>query len=304
LGCYHETVDQLQRGIGRDRATRVVAAMTTDLVRDACERHELRGIEAVVLGRALTAGCLMATLTKNDEERLRIDIRGSGPVGTILVDSQADGSVRGCLGTRLDAYRDAPMVDGRQSIKEVVGHDGSVTVTRDVGLEHQYQGSVPMQSGEIDVDLEHYLTHSEQLPSALICEVMLDASSNVLRSGGVLCQIVPGATSTRLDQIRATFQGGLLRDLLRSERSTEDLMGFGLLGGEYEAVAGTMLRFSCPCGPERALSVVSTLGADEIDSLADEPGETEVRCSFCGARYMLGADELHALAARLRGERS
>jgi molecular chaperone Hsp33 len=246
----------------------------------------------------------MATLTKNDEERVRIDIRGNGPIGTILVDSQADGSVRGCLGAKLDDCLDPPMVAGRQSVKEVVGPSGSVTVTRDVGLEHQYQGSVPMQSGEIDVDLEHYLTHSEQLPSALICEVLLDAGSNVLRSGGVLCQTFPGATTTRLDQIRATFQRGLLRDLLRSERSTEDLMGFGLLGGEYEAVAGTVLRFSCPCGPERAISVVSTLGADEIDSLADEPGDTEVRCSFCGARYMLAADELHALAARLRGERS
>jgi molecular chaperone Hsp33 len=283
---------------------RVVAATTTGLVRDACERHELRGIEAIVLGRALTAGCLMATLTKNDEERVRIDIRGGGPIGTILVDSHGDGSVRGCLGARLEASLDPPMVDGRPSVKAVVGQDGSVIVTRDVGLEHQYQGSVPMQSGEIDLDLEHYLTHSEQLPSALVCEVMLDASSSVLRSGGVLCQTFPGETSERLEQIRTTFHGGLLRDLLRSERSTEDLMGFGLLGGEFEAVAGTTLRFSCPCGPERAISVVSTLGADEIDSLADEPGQTEIRCSFCGARYMLSSDELHALAARLRVERS
>ena len=50
--------------------------------------------------------------------------------------------------------------------------------------------------------------------------------------------------------------------------------------------------------------MVATLGADDIDALAEEAGDTEVRCSFCGASYMLQPNELHALAARLREHRS
>ena len=45
----------------------------------------------------------------------------------------------------------------------------------------------------IDIDLERYLGTSEQLPSALACEVVLEAHDGVLRSAGVLCQTFPEA---------------------------------------------------------------------------------------------------------------
>nr|MCH9686948.1 Hsp33 family molecular chaperone HslO [Deltaproteobacteria bacterium] len=47
-------------------------------------------------------------------------------------------------------------------------------------------------------------------------------------------------------------------------------------------------------------SVVSTLGADDIDALADEQGGTEVSCNYCGDTYSLSKRELRALAQKLR----
>lgn len=299
-----EPVDRLQRGIDDAQTMRVVAATTTGLVREACRRHELRGAEAIVLGRALTAGCLLATLTKNEDERVRINMRGGGPVGTILVDSRGDGRVRGCLGRKLGDDIDAPMVDGRPSVTPFVGSEGMVVVTRDIGLEEEYQGTVAMESGEVDLDLEHYLNHSEQLPSAMVCEVVLDAERSVLRCAGVLCQTFPGADPGPIERIRDSFRSGSLRQLLRHDRSPAELMGFALMGDAFESIATVALEFVCNCGPKRARAVLSTLGADDIDALADEPGDTEVRCSFCGERYMMTPDDLHALARRLRLERS
>jgi molecular chaperone Hsp33 len=77
----------------------------------------------------------------------------------------------------------------------------------------------------------------------------------------------------------------------------------GELGGEeFHAKDPTALRFSCECGPERARAVVSTLGADDIDALADERGGTEVRCNFCGDAHALTEAELRELAHEPRGQ--
>ena len=305
MSCYDEFVDGLERGMNRGKTIRVVAAVTTDLVREACLRHELTGLQAVALGRALTGGCLLSTLTKRGDERVRIQLHGGGPLGRILIDSRSDGSVRGCLQHRLDEGAvTAAKPHGRARVRELVGRSGNVVVTRDVGLDQQYQGTVEVTSGEIDVDLESYLNRSEQLPSVLACEVVLDARDEVLRAAGILCQTFPDAGVENLEEVHARVHGDGLADLLRVERTTAELMGFALGGEAVDKTVTTQLSFRCGCSPARALQVLTTLGAEDLDSLADEPGETEVRCSFCGARYSLAAPALHALAERLRLERS
>jgi molecular chaperone Hsp33 len=64
------------------------------------------------------------------------------------------------------------------------------------------------------------------------------------------------------------------------------------------------VRFECPCGPERALSVLTSLGATDLEDLADEQEQTEVRCNFCGQITSVGAADLRLLAARLRSVQS
>ena len=120
----------------------------------------------------------------------------------------------------------------------------------------------------------------------------------------MLCQTFPGAPAESLAPIRTTVHAGGLFEVLYQERSAGDLVGFALQGAPFTAGEPMELRFECACGPERALSVLSTLGADDLEDLADEAGPTEVRCSFCGAAYNVDAPALRELAQQLRGQRS
>lgn len=304
-GCYAGAVDLLQRAIKTDFSLRVVAAVTTELVAEASARHGLRGVEVVALGRALTAGCLLTTLTKHDSERLRIEVRSSGPLRGLLVDAHGDGAVRGCLQRHLGAEEQTRLSVGEAlKVAPALGARGSVIVTRDVGLEQRYQGTVELVSGEVDGDLEHYLNTSEQLPSVLACEVVLDRQGKVARAAGLLCQTFPGGDTTELDALRATLATHNFADLLRQDRSTAEIVGFALGGEAFDDMGSIPLMFRCNCGPERARSVVSTLGAADIEALASEQPETEVRCEYCGLVYALSADELRALAAEIRRDRS
>lgn len=297
-------MDRLIRGVSGDEEVRVVAAVTTDTVREACRRHDAVGAEAIILGRLITAASLLATLTKRDDERVRIEVRGNGPLGRALADAHGDGTVRGCLVTRLPAPAMPGRAGGRDVIGDLIGRGGHVVVTRDMGLEHAYQGVVEIRTGELDVDLERYLVDSEQLPSTMRCRVLLDAEGGVLRSAGVLCQTFPGADEARIEKLRTNLDDGTLGDVLRTDRSAEDLLGFALLGGEHRVMSSTDIRFSCNCGPRRALAVVSTLGADELEEMIAEQGGAEVRCTYCGVAYDLSAEELQGLADRLRAGRS
>jgi len=299
-------VDQLQRAIKTDFSLRVIAAVTTGLVAEASARHGLRGVEVVALGRALTAACLLTTLTKHESERLRVEIRGSGPLRGLLIDARGDGSVRGCLQRHLGGEEHTTLSagTGRLAVAPALGTHGTLIVTRDVGLEQRYQGTVELMFGEVDRDLEHYLNTSEQLPSVLACEVVLDHQGNVARAAGLLCQTFPGGDTTELDALRATLAAGNLADLLRQDRSPADVIGFALAGEPFDDMGSSPLQFKCNCGPDRARSVVSTLGAEDIEALANEQQQTEVRCEYCGLVYVLTAEDLRALAADIRRERS
>jgi molecular chaperone Hsp33 len=296
-------MDRLLRGLDADKSIRVVVAVTTELVREAARRHGLRGAAAVLLGRGLTAGCLLATLTKRDDERVRIAMHGDGPLGRLLVDARGDGRVRGCFlaeGAGDDLPRPGP---GRAAVGAMVG-TGQITVTRDMGLDNTYQGVVALRSGELDEDLERYLGDSEQLPSVLRCHVEVGPQGEVVRAVGVLGQTFPGADLERLDRLREAISDESLLSALQRDRSTEELMGLALGGEEFHAMETTALRFACECGRQRALAVVSTLGAEDIDALADERGGTDVRCNYCGDSHAFSEAELRGLAQQLREQES
>ena len=61
--------------------------ITTQAVREIASRHHLRAVAAVAVGRAVTAGLTLATLTK-DEEQVTLQILGNGPLGSITVDAR------------------------------------------------------------------------------------------------------------------------------------------------------------------------------------------------------------------------
>jgi molecular chaperone Hsp33 len=301
-------MDRLLRALDADKAIRVVAAVTTGLVREATRRHGLRGAAAVLLGRGLTAGCLLATLTKRDDERVRIAMHADGPLGRVLVDAYGDGRVRGCILSERAARIVAWPGPGRASLGAMVG-TGHLMVARDLGLANTYQGVVEVRSGELDEDLERYLSDSEQLPSVLRCHVAVGPDGEVVRAAGVLAQTFPGSDPERLDRLRAAVAGEGEADglavVLRHERSAEELVGFALGGEAFHSMEEpTALRFSCECGRQKALAVVCTLGAEDIDALADERGGTDVRCNYCGESYALDEADLRELAAQLREQRS
>src|SRR5678816_370075 len=79
-------MDHLIRGVGRNSTVRVAAVMSTGVAAEAMLRHHLSPSAACAVGRALTSGLLLATLTKGGE-RVTVQLVGDGPIGAITVDA-------------------------------------------------------------------------------------------------------------------------------------------------------------------------------------------------------------------------
>ncbi|MEO1523663.1 MAG: Hsp33 family molecular chaperone HslO [Cyanobacteria bacterium J06633_2] len=296
--------DQLIRAAAADGGIRTVGVITTHLTDEARRRHNLSYVATAALGRTMSAGLLLVSSMKRPESRVNIRIKGNGPLGGILVDAGLDGTVRG--------YVDNPEVElppnenGKLDVGKAVGREGFLYVIRDMGYGYPYSSTVELVSGEIGDDITHYLTRSEQTPSALVLGVFVNASG-VTASGGILIQVMPKAAQDEalvqtLESRVAELTGftPLLRSGLTLPQIFENLMGdMGL-----EIFPDTqLLRFGCGCTFNRMLGALKLLGEDELRDMIEKDDGAEATCHFCGEVYQATSQDLEELIVELNEDK-
>ncbi len=67
----------------------------------------------------------------------------------------------------------------------------TIIVITDYGTGHPYNSMTPLISGEIGEDFAYFLTDSQQTPSAVGLNVLLDEEDKVKVAGGFLLQVLP-----------------------------------------------------------------------------------------------------------------
>jgi molecular chaperone Hsp33 len=298
-----ETRDEIIRCLIADLPVRIVAALTTGLAREAARRHGAGPAGAIGLGRGLTAGLLLATLTK-DDERVTLQVLGDGPLGGITVDASGTGTARAYVkrpgAGRIDAG------GGRVSLAAAVGRSGVVSVIRDVGLRENFNGSTAISSGEIDEDVERYLTESEQIESALACDTVVGADGRITGAGGMLVQALPNSEGAiEVAIARGLFAEHPLARIFGAgvPASPEDLVEAVFAGrlGRIRVLDRRPLRFFCPCSRERAGASLAMLGDADLSAMILDDGKAEVTCNFCRARYEFDDKELERIRRRAAG---
>ncbi len=284
--------DRLARTLAGDGTIRALAVVATDLVADACRRHETLPTATAALGRALTGAILLAALLKRDE-RLSLEFSGDGPLGGVLVDATPDGDARGFV-RRPRTH--LPPRAGKLDVGGALGRGVLCVMRVPLAGGSLYRSIVPLASGEIGADLAQYLASSEQSPSAVALGVFVEGAGSVGAAGGYLIQAMPGASPRLLDALAERVETSPPpSDLVRRGLSASDMLVQLLGDAGGGRVEESAVQFRCRCSEERAVAAITAMGRDELRDVLAGDRRAEVVCEFCAARYVVGEERLRAL---------
>ncbi|WP_234553805.1 Hsp33 family molecular chaperone HslO [Thermus caliditerrae] len=298
---------RILRGLAGEGHLRVVAAETSDVVEEARRRHGLSPTATAALGRAMTGALLLAQLLlKTPKERLTLRLEGTGPLGGLVVEADAQGHVRGYV---QNPGAEVPLrADGKLNVGELVGA-GVLRVDRSLPNGEIYSSTVPLVSGEIAEDLAHYLWQSEQIPSAVLLGVRVKGEGEVEVAGGVAVQVMPEAPEEVLQRLEANLSGLAGLTPLLKERGLEGALEVLLAGLGFErtdlralgyALNEIPARFRCRCSREKALEALVFFTPEEREDMIVKDGGAEVVCHWCGEVYRFSPEEIRTLVAEVR----
>ena len=289
--------DYIVRATAADGCIRAFCATTRDLTEYARKCHNTSPVVTAALGRTLTAGAIMGSMQKGDDDILTIQLRGSGPMKGITVTADSKANVKG--------YPLVPDViipansRGKLDVSGAIGV-GVLSVIKDMGLKDPYVGQVELISGEIAEDLAYYFTSSEQVPSAVSLGVLMNRDNTVRQAGGLIIQALPGASDEQIDALEGKLSGiPSMTQMLDDGKSPEDILGDILGEWGLEILDTIPTSFVCNCDRERVEKVVISLGRKELKKMIDDGEPVELKCHFCNKAYTFSLEELKTILGSL-----
>lgn len=295
-GMVVNMADYIVRAVAADAQIRAFACTTRELVEKAREIHNTSPVVTAALGRLLSAGVMMGSMLKGDDDLLTLQIKSDGPMKGATVTADAKGRVKG--------YAVVPDVivpakqNGKLDVSAAVGQ-GMLSVVKDMGLKEPYVGQTLLQTGEIAEDLTYYFAASEQVPSSVGLGVLMNRGNTVRQAGGFIVQLMPFAEEAVIDRLEQNL-GRLdsVTSMLDAGSTPEQMLEIILEGLNPQMTDTMPAVFCCNCSRHRIERVLISLGKKEIQDMIDEGEEIEVNCHFCNAGYKFSVDELRGLASK------
>lgn len=285
-------MDKIIKSIAQSGAFRAYVLDSTETVVLAQEKHNTLSSSTVALGRTLIANQILAANQKGDS-KITVKVIGDSSFGHIISVADTKGHVKGYIqNTGVDIKKTAT---GEVLVGPFMGNGHFVTII-DYGTGNPYTSTTPLITGEIGEDFAYYLTESEQTPSAIGLNVLLDENDKVKVAGGFMVQVLPGASEEEIARYEKRLQEmPAISQLLTSENHVDALLE-AIYGDEpYKRLSEEPLSFQCDCSRERFEAALMTLPKADLQAMIDEDKGAEIVCQFCGTKYQFNESDLEAI---------
>ncbi|HXY39919.1 MAG TPA: Hsp33 family molecular chaperone HslO [Vicinamibacteria bacterium] len=293
----HGEKDALQRFIFERARVRGELVRLDETWREVSRRRDYPEPVLSALGELTAASVLMAATVKFEGGELVLQIQGGHPVSLLVVECQADLSLRAMA--RWGGGLPEP---GPQTTLHDLARGGRCALTLDPGPRlTAYQGVVSLEGRTTAQVLERYMARSEQIGT------LFRLAATGERAAGLLLQRLPDAGGkpvpdadpdlwNRVGHLAATLTRQELlqlpgRQILRRLFHEEELRLF-------ESVP---VRFACRCSRERVAGVLRMVGREEVAHALAEKGELTVTCEFCGQSYTFTREQAERALADASG---
>jgi molecular chaperone Hsp33 len=279
--------DKIVKALAYDQSIRIYGMQATNTVAEIQQRTEASPEVSVALGR-LAMGSLFIGALESSEAKIYTKMNGGGPVGNIHADSDAQGHVR-AYATNAKVHVREQVIDDEAS-NQLVGNDGFLYIMKDLGLKEWFTSQTRLVTGDVVTELNTYFNESQQTPTILVLDVLLDGADLVI-AGGFAAQVLPGVQAEALTAVMENVNTIASVPAFLAEHTIEELLAL-LTNDSAEILEELPVSFHCTCSKDRFLDAFATLPPHElVDMLADAHDE-EVICQYCGEKYYITNEEL------------
>ena len=290
--------DKIVRAISDDGMVQAAAIYSRNLTERARQIHKTLPAATAALGRTLAAASMMGDALKGQGASLTLQIKGGGPLGTVLAVSDHEGNVRGYV---TNPQVDLPLrPDGKLDVGGAVGHEGTLTVIKDLHMKEPYVGTIDLLGGEIAEDVAGYFVESEQIPTACALGVLVDRDQSVKAAGGYLIQLMPGAAEDTIAKVEGGIMAaGAVSAILEKNDDPEAMLRTVMSDFDLKILETCPVEYRCYCSRERVERALISLGRTELEQMLSEQGGCQLTCQFCDAVYEFTAEDIQRLLKNL-----
>ena len=286
--------DRIVRAISSDGFVQAAAVCSRDITERARQIHKTLPVGTAALGRTLAAASMMGNALKGQGASVTLQIKGGGPLGTVLAVADPDGNVRGYV---TNPGVDLPLrEDGKLNVGAAVGSEGTMTVIKDLQMKEPYVGTIDLMGGEIAEDVAAYFVESEQIPTACGLGVLVDRDQSVRAAGGYLIQLLPGADEDTIIKVEGGIMAaGSVSALLDKDPDPEHLLRTVMSDFDIRILESSPVEYKCYCSRQRVEGALISLGKQELSEIAAEGKAFPVECQFCDTIYEFTPEEIQEL---------
>ena len=290
--------DKIIKALAHNGKIAITCINSTNLVEEARKIHDLSPVATATFGRLLTITAIMGNEMKNEKDKLTVQIKGNGPIGTMLVTANNIPEVKGYVA---EPHVDLPLNEfGKLDVGGAVGYEGYINVIKDIGLKDPYIGISPLVSGEIAEDFANYFVNSEQRQSAVALGVLVD-KNGVKSAGGYLITPMPDATEEEIGKVeQAIFKAGAMSKMLDNNLTLKEIAK-KVTGDENVKILEDDIipKYKCDCSKEHMKDALISIGKKDLEEILKEDGQAEIVCHFCDKKYIFTKEDLENIITRI-----
>lgn len=283
--------DILIKALTKNAHIRVTAVYTKGIVERARQIHKTLPVASAALGRTLSATSIIGANLKNDNGSVTVQIKGGGPLGSIVCVSDSLGRVRG--------YLQNPAVDiplkpnGKLDVSGAVGCDGFLTVIKDLSMKEPFIGTTEIVSGEIAEDITSYFAQSEQIGACCALGVLVDTDQSIKQAGGYIVEVMPNALDSDIAILENNIsQIAPVTTLLDQGLTIKDIIFKVLDGFDVDILEETPISYDCKCTKERVSQALISIGKKDLLEIIETEEKIEMTCQFCDEIYNFNKEQI------------
>ncbi len=296
-------MNRVAKFLAHEGRVSLVVACTTEMVEEIRNIHDLTPTTTAAMGRFATiTGMMGFTEIKDSEDYFTAQINGQGPMGTMISVVRREeftSKVKVCVD---NPHVEVPLkANGKLDVSAAVGNNGFLNIiNKSEATDTNYNGLVPLVTGEIAEDFTDYFAKSQQKPTVIALGVLVN-KDGVKASGGYMIQLMPDATEEDIVKIETALskapsisqmidENKSLEEIARTVVGDEDIM---ILAQELD------MKYECDCNREKFERGLISIGKEELSKIIDEDGEATTVCHFCNKKYHFDKEDLEDLLKKI-----